>query len=85
MADNENTPPNSEGNNMRVDIATLIYEIRVLFETVVAALDSLKIQPAAKPVTEQLSIIQKLAFQAGEALETLDETIQDAFKLRPTM
>jgi hypothetical protein len=85
MADNENTPPNGEGNNMRVDIATLIYEIRVLFETVVAALDSLKIQPAAKPVAEQLGIIQKLASQAGEALETLDATIQDAFKLRPTM
>jgi hypothetical protein len=84
MADNENTPPNGEGNNMRVDIATLIYEIRVLFETVVTALDSLKIQPAAKPVAEQLGIIQKLAFQAGEALETLDETVQGFFKPRPT-
>ncbi len=83
MADNENTPPNGEGNNMRVDIVTLIYEIRVLFETVVVALDGIKIQPAAKPVADQLGVIQKLASQAGEALETLDETIQGFFKLRP--
>ena len=84
MAEDENSPPNGEGNNMRVDIVTLIYEIRVLFEAVVAALDSIKIQPAAKPIAEQLGVIQKLVAQTGEALDTLDETIQGFFKPRPT-
>ena len=84
MAEDENSPPNGEGNNMRVDIVTLIYEIRVLFETVVAALESTKIQPAAKPIADQLGVIQKLAAQAGEALEALDEAIQGFFKPRPT-
>lgn len=79
MADNENTPPGGEGNNLRVDIATLIYEIRVLFESVVAALDSLKAQPAAKPVVEQLGVIQKLASQAGETLETLGSAVMRIF------
>ena len=31
MAENENTPPDGEGN-MRVEITTLIYEIQILFE-----------------------------------------------------
>lgn len=64
--------------------ATLIYEIRVLFETVIAALDSVKIQPAAKPISDQLGVIQKLASQAGEALEKVDESVQGLFKFRPT-
>ncbi len=38
MAENENTPPNGEGN-MRVETVTLIYEIQILFETVVMALE----------------------------------------------
>ncbi len=82
MAENENTPPNGEGN-MRVEITTLIHEIQILFESVVAALESFKVLPEAKDLTEQLGIIQKLASQAGEALETLSNTIQRSFSPRP--
>ncbi len=81
MAENENTPPNGEGN-MRVEIVTLIYEIQILFETVVMALESLKVLPEAKSIAEQLGVIQKLASQAGEALETLGTAIQRVFQPR---
>jgi hypothetical protein len=79
MAENENTPPDGEGN-MRVEIVTLIYEIQILFETVVMALESLKVLPEAKSIAEQLGVIQKLASQAGEALETLGNAIQRVFQ-----
>lgn len=82
MAENENTPPDGEGN-MRVEITTLIHEIQILFESVVIALESLKALPEAKLLAEQLGIIQKLASQAGEALETLSNTIQRSFPPRP--
>jgi hypothetical protein len=83
MAENDITPPDGEGN-MRVEITTLIYEIQILFESVVMALESLKVLPEAKHLAEQLGIIQKLASQAGEALETLSNTIQRSFPTRPT-
>ncbi|MGF1620486.1 MAG: hypothetical protein ACFCUR_07725 [Rhodomicrobiaceae bacterium] len=82
MAENENTPPDGEGN-MRVEITTLIYEIQILFESLVAALESLKALPEAKLLAEQLGVIQKLASQAGEALETLSDNIQKSFPPRP--
>ena len=82
MAENENTPPDDEGN-MRVEITTLIYEIQILFEAVVAALESIKALPEAKLLAEQLGVIQKLASQAGEALETLSNTIPRIFQPRP--
>ena len=81
MAENENTPPDGEGN-MRVEITTLIHEIQILFESVVMALESLKALPEAKLLAEQLGIIQKLASQAGDALETLSNTIQSSFPPR---
>ena len=82
MAENDNTLPDGEGN-MRVEITTLIYEIQILFEAVVAALESLKALPEAKLLAEQLGVIQKLASQAGEALETLSNTIPRIFQPRP--
>jgi hypothetical protein len=82
MAENENTPPDGEGN-MRVEITTLIYEIQILFESVVAAIESLEALPEARLIREQLGVIQKLASQAGEALETLSYTIPRALPPRP--
>jgi hypothetical protein len=56
--------------------------IQILFETVVTALECLKGLPEAKSIAEQLGIIQKLASQAGEALETLGNAIQRVFQPR---
>ena len=81
MAENDNTPPEGEGNT-RVDIVTLICEIQILFEAVIAALDSIKNQSPADPVAEQLGVIQRLASQAIEALQALDVAIQGLFKFR---
>jgi len=82
MAENENTPPDGD-RNICVEITTLIYEIQILFEAVVAALESLKTLPEAKLFAEQLGVIQKLASQAGEALETLSNTVPRTFQPRP--
>ena len=45
---------------MRVEITTLIYEIQILFESVVAALESLKALPEAKLLGEQLGLSRSL-------------------------
>jgi hypothetical protein len=75
MAENENTPPADEGN-IRIEARRLIFEVRIIMESVAQGLEALRALPEAVLVKEQLGVLRKLlAAQAAEALEAFSEVI----------
>lgn len=78
MADENNTPPTGEGN-LRIEGRRLVFEMRVVLESVSHGLEALQALPEAVLIKEQLGVLRKLTMQAAEALETFSEIIS----LRP--
>ena len=75
MAENENTPPAGEDNNIRIEGRRLIFEVRIIMESVAQGLEALQALPEAILIKEQLGVLRKLTTQAAEALETFSEVI----------
>ena len=75
MADENTTPPNGEGNNIRIEGRRLIFEVRIIMESVAQGLEGLQALPEAVLVRDQLGVLRKLATQAVEALEAFSEVI----------
>ena len=75
MAENENTPPDGEGNHIRIEGRRLIFEVRIIMESVAQGLEALQALPEAILIKEQLGVLRKLTTQAAEALETFSEVI----------
>ena len=74
MAENENTPPDDEGN-IRIEARRLIFEVRIVLESVSHGLEALQQLPEAILVKDQLGVLRKLTTQAAEALEMFSEVI----------
>lgn len=74
MAENENTLPNGE-DNTRIEGRRLIFEVRIVLESVAAGLEALQALPEAILIKEQLGVLRKLTTQAAEALEAFSEVI----------
>ena len=75
MADSENTSPDGEGNHIRIEGRRLIFEVRIIMESVAQGLEALQALPEAILIKEQLGVLRKLTTQAAEALETFSEVI----------
>ena len=75
MADSEDTLPTGEGNHIRIEARRLIFEVRIIMESVAQGLEALQALPEAVLVKEQLGVLRKLAAQAAEALEAFSEVI----------
>lgn len=75
MADENNTPPDGEGNHIRIEARRLIFEVRIIMESVAQGLEALQALPEAILIKEQLDVLRKLTTQAAEALETFSEVI----------
>ena len=74
MAENENTSPESE-SNIRIEGRRLIFEVRIIMESVAQGLEALISRPEAIFLKEELGVLRKLTTQAAEALETFSEVI----------
>ena len=74
MAENDNTSPDGE-NNIRIEGRRLIFEVRIIMESVAQGLEALQALPEAILIKEQLGVLRKLTTQAAEALETFSEVI----------
>lgn len=74
MAENENNPPADEGN-IRIEARRLVFEVRVVLESVSHGLEALAARPEALFLKEELNVLRKLAAQAAEALEAFGEVI----------
>lgn len=75
MADSENTSPADEDKNIRIEGRRLIFEVRIIMESVSQGLEALQALPEAILIKEQLGVLRKLTTQAAEALETFSEVI----------
>jgi hypothetical protein len=56
--------------NIRIEARALIFEVRVVLESVAHGLEALARLPEATLIREELSVLRKLIGQAGEAVET---------------
>ena len=74
MADNENTPPAGE-SNIRIEARRLIFEVRILLESVALGLEALQARPEAILVKVELGLLRKLTTQAAEATEAFGEML----------
>ena len=74
MAENENTPPADEGN-IRIEGRRLVFEVRIVLESVGHGLEALISRPEALFLREELSVLRRLTTQAAEALEAFSEVI----------
>lgn len=74
MAENDNTPPADEGN-IRIEARRLVFEVRIVLESVAHGLESLISRPEAIFLKEELGVLRKLTTQAAEALEAFSEVI----------
>lgn len=77
MAENENTPPAGEGN-LRIEGRRLIFEMRILLESVSHGLEALQTRPEALFIKEELGLLRRLTTQAAEAVEAFGEVLEAA-------
>ena len=75
MAENENTPP-AGGGNIRIEAQRLIFEVRILLESVAHGLEALQARPEAILLKEELGLLRKLTTQAAEAMEAFVEVLE---------
>ena len=75
MAENENTPP-AGGGNIRIEAQRLIFEVRILLESVAHGLEALQARPEAILLKEELGLLRKLTTQAAEAMEAFAEVLE---------
>ena len=75
MADENNTPPAGEGN-LRIEGRRLIFEMRILLESVSHGLEALQTRPEALFIKEELGLLRRLTTQAAEAVEAFGEVLE---------
>jgi hypothetical protein len=74
MAENDNTGAGGAGNgDDQIAAATALYEGRLLLESARMAIETLAGRKAA--TVEELTVIQKLLKQAGDALEEAQQAL----------
>lgn len=74
MADGNNTPLAGEGN-LRIEGRRLIFEMRILPESVSHGLEALQTCPEALFIKEELGLLRLLTTQAAEAVEAFGEIL----------
>jgi hypothetical protein len=83
MADNDNTGVPDRGNeDLRVEVSTLLFEVRLAIEATIAGIQRVITRPVAAPVQGELSIVLRLMQQGAEALNTLDDVLERFLRRR---
>lgn len=77
MTDNQDSGGAGD-RNIRIDARRLIFEVRIVLDSVAAGLEALAGRPEAALVKEELGVLGKLVVQAAEAVETFAETLTGA-------
>ena len=67
----------ADEDNIRIDARRLIFEVRVVLESVSHGLEALAARPEALFLREELGVLRRLTAQAAEALEAFSELLAD--------
>ncbi len=67
----------AEDDNIRIESRRLVFEVRVVLESVSHGLEALATRPEAVFLKEELGVLRKLTAQAAEALEAFSEVLVD--------
>ncbi len=77
MAEDENTGIGSGGNeDLRVEVSTLLFELRLAIEATIAGIKRIITRPAGAAMDGELGILLKLVEQGAESLAMLDEVLE---------
>jgi hypothetical protein len=77
MAENDNTGAPGAGNeDFRVEVSTLLFELRIAIEATIAGIQRVITRPVAAPIQGELNIVLRLMQQGAEALNTLDGVME---------
>jgi hypothetical protein len=83
MADENNTGADGAGNeDLRLEAATLLFELRLAIEATIAGIQRVITRPAAAAIQGELGIVLRLMQQGAEALNTLDDVLECFLKRR---
>jgi hypothetical protein len=72
MADEKNTPPAGDGNDI-ADLRAKIFEMKILLESLSAGFEALANMPAATVIGGELTVLRALITQTVELYETLSK------------
>ena len=81
MADNDNSAPPEQPEDLRIRIATILFECRLGVEAVALGLRTLELR-AAEPIKSEIGVLLRLADQAGEAFEALSGVLGKMLEFR---
>jgi hypothetical protein len=74
MATDDNSAA-AGGGNIRIEARAIIFEVRIVLETVAQGLEALARLPEAILIREEINVLKKLTAQAAEAVETFAEAL----------
>ena len=64
-------------DHIRIEGGRLVFEVRVVLESVAHGLEALAARPEALFLKEELGVLRKLTAQAAEALEAFAEVMRE--------
>ena len=82
MAENDDTGGDVGGNDLRVEMSTLLFELRVALEAAAVGIKRIIDRPLATSIRDELSILFRLVEQGAEALNALDGVLEDFLRRR---
>lgn len=81
MAEYDDTGSDAGGNDLRVEMSTLLFELRIALEATTVGIKRIIDGPLATSIKGELSILFRLVEQGAEALNALD-TVLETFLCR---
>jgi hypothetical protein len=87
MADDKDSGPpgNDNDEDLRIEIGTLLFELRLGIEAAVAGIQRIATRGTAKPISGELGILLRLIEQSAEALNALDAVMERYLRRRGTV
>lgn len=84
MASDESSSAGNSGNDddLRVECATVLFELRIAIEASIAGIKRIATRPAAAPLQGELGILLRLIEQGAEALNILDGVLECVLRPR---
>jgi hypothetical protein len=63
-------------DTLRIEGRRLLFEVRIIMESVAQGLENLQARPEALFIREELGVLRKLTTQAAEAVETFGDVLE---------
>jgi hypothetical protein len=67
----------AENDDIRIDVRRLVFEVRIVLDSVSHGLEALAARPEAILIKEELGVLRKLTAQAAEAIEAFAAVIAE--------